>query len=107
MGEAMLDAEMYEEALDELREAVMDDEFAPQAFLIRGRCLLALGKDLEAMATLRAASMRRAVPAPLRIKIAGLKLLCDTAERMGVHLTLERYRQQLQQAEQELQKNSA
>ncbi len=106
IGEAMLDAEMHEEALDELHEAVKDDEFAPQAHLIRGRCLLALGKDLEAMAALRAATMRRAVPAPLRIKIAGLRLLCDTAERMGVHLTLERYRQQLQQAEQELQKNS-
>lgn len=107
LGEAMLDAGMYEEALDELLAAVKDDEFAPQAYLIRGRCLLEQGKDLEAMAELRAATLRRAVPAPPKIKVVGLKLLCETAERLGVHLTLERYRQQLKQAEQELQKASS
>lgn len=104
LGEAMLEAEMYEEALGELHHAIKDDEYAPQAHLIRGRCLLAMGKDLEAMAALRASTMRRAVTAPLKIKITGLRLLCDAAERMGVHLTLQRYRQQLEQAEKELQK---
>ena len=103
---AMLEAERYEEAIDELLEAAKDDEHAPQAHLMRGRCLLEKGKDLEAMVALRAATLRRAVPAPPKVKVAGLKLLCEIAERMGVHLTLERYRQQLEQAEQDLQKSS-
>ncbi len=107
LGEAMYDAEMYEEAFDELIAAIKDDEYSPQAHLIRGRCLLAMGKDLEAMVALRAAAMRRAVPAPARIKLAALKLLCETAQRLGVHLTLERYREQLKQLEQELQKTPA
>ena len=107
LGEAMYEAEMYDEALAELNKAANDDEFAPQAHLARGRCLLAMGKDLEAMVALRAATMRRAVPAPLPIKISGLKLLCDTAQRLGIDLTLQHYRQQLQQAEQELQKTPA
>ncbi len=107
LGEAMLEAEMYQESLDELNGAIEVDEFSPQAHLIRGRCLLAMGKDLEAMAELRAAALRRAVPAPLPIKITALKLLCDTAERLGIHLTLQRYRQQLQQAEEELQRTPA
>jgi tetratricopeptide (TPR) repeat protein len=106
LGEAMYDAQMYEEALAEMTTAANIDEYAPQAHLIRGRCLLALGKDLEAMSALRAATLRRAVPAPLRIKIAGLKLLCETAQRLGVDLTLQRYRQQLQVAEQELAGNT-
>lgn len=107
LGEAMYDAEMYEEALDELLAAIKVDEFSAQSHLIRGRCLLAMGKDLEAMTELRAVTMRRAVPAPPMLKVTGLRLLCDTAERLGVHLTLERYRQQLELAEKELQKSPA
>lgn len=102
LAEAMYDAGLYEPAIDELDSVLDNDELSPQAHLIRGRCLLALGKDLDAMVSLRACAMRRAVPAPLRIRLIALRLLCDAAERLGIDLTLRRYRQHLVTAEQEL-----
>ena len=59
-------------------------------------------KDVEAMASLRAASLRRSVVAPVRVRVAALRLLCETADRLGVTLTLAQYRQHLEKAEQEL-----
>lgn len=102
LAEAMLDAELYEAAIDELAPVVDHDEFASQAHLLRGRCLLATKKDFEAMASLRAASMRRAVIAPVKTRVLALRLLCETAERLGVELTLKQYRQHLAAAEKEL-----
>ena len=87
-GEAMYDAGMHQAAIDELETLLENDDLSPSAYLIRGRCLLALGKDVEAMASLRAASLRRSVVAPLRIRVIALRLLCETAERLGVTLTL-------------------
>ena len=107
LGEAMYDAEMYDAAIDELNHVLENDELSPAAYLVRGRCLLALGKDVEAMASLRAAALRRSVVAPVRTRIIALRLLCETAERLGVGLTLTHYRQHLQQAEQELAKQTS
>ncbi len=102
IAEAMIDMERYEEALTELAPAQEHDELSCQAHLLRARCLLALGNDAEALPALRAAALRRGVTAPPKIKLAALRLLVDVAERLGLTLTLERYRQQLHQAEQSL-----
>lgn len=106
LAEAMLEAELYEPAIDEANCVLDNDELSPQAHLIVGRCKLALGLDVEAMASLRAASMRRAVVAPLKTRILALRLLCDTAERLGVEMTLQNYRQHLAAAEKELASQS-
>jgi tetratricopeptide (TPR) repeat protein len=102
LAEAMYDAGLYEGAIEELQPSLDHDELSPAAYLIQGRCQLEMGKELEAMASLRAAALRRSVPAPLRTRVLSLRLLCDTAERLGVTLTLAQYRQHLQKAEQEL-----
>lgn len=102
LAEAMFDAGLYEGAMEELEPVLDRDDLSPTAHLIRGRCLLEMGKEIEAMASLRAAALRRAVVPPARIRAAALRLLCDTAERLGVNLTLDHYRQHLQKAEQEL-----
>jgi tetratricopeptide (TPR) repeat protein len=101
LAEAMTDAGMFEGAIDELDPVLDIDDLSANAFLIRGRCLLAMGKDVEAMAAFRASALRRAVVAPLKTRVIALRLLCETAERLGVALTLANYRKHLQQAEQE------
>ncbi|WP_246114547.1 tetratricopeptide repeat protein [Rubripirellula tenax] len=106
LAEAKYDAEMYEEAIDDLDIVLGNDEFSPSAYLLRGRCMLAMGKDLDAMVSLRACAMRRAVVAPLRTRVVALRLLCETADRLGIALTLATYRSHLQQAEQELAKQA-
>ncbi len=107
LSEAMYDAGMYEGAINELDTLLENDELSPAAYLVRGRCMLAMGKDVEAMASLRAASLRRSVVAPARTRVIALRLLCETAERLGVALTLAHYRKHLQQAESELAKQTA
>ena len=101
-AEAMYDAEMYEDAIVELNKVVNRDELSPLAYLIQGRCLLASGNEIQAMVVLRAVALRRTVVAPLKTRIIALKLLCETAEKLGVAFTLAKYRQHLTQAEQEL-----
>lgn len=105
LAEAYFDAGDFEDALTELDPTLKDDELAPSAYLLRGRCLLELGKDVDAMKSLRASALRRAVVAPLPIRIQALRLLCHAAERLGVLLTLEKYQQHLQHCEQELAKS--
>jgi tetratricopeptide (TPR) repeat protein len=107
LAEAMHDAGLHEGAMEELRPVLEHDEFSPTAHLIQGKCLLEMGKDVEAMASLRAAALRRSVVAPPRVRVAALRLLCDTAERLGVTLTLAQYRQHLHKAEQDLAELSA
>lgn len=107
LAEAMLDAGMYEAAVEKLQPVLEHEELSPTAHLVHGRCLLAMRKEVEAMVSLRAASLRRSVVAPPRIRVAALRLLCETADRLGLTLTLANYRQQLQQAEQELAKQTS
>ena len=59
------------------------------------------------MVALRAVALRRAVVAPLKTRIVALKLLCETAEKVGVALTLAKYKQHLAQAERELAQHIA
>ena len=102
LAEAMHDAELYEDAITTVDMVISRDELSAVAYLIKGRCLLASGNNLQAMVALRAVALRRAVVAPLKTRIIALKLLCETAEKLGVTLTLKKYRQHLAQAEQEL-----
>ena len=107
LGEAMLDAGMFEGAIEELEPLLEIDQFSPSAYLLRGKCLLGLNKDLDAMVELRACTLRRSVPAPLRLRTLALRLLCETAERLSIQLTLTRYRELLRQAETEFAKQIA
>jgi tetratricopeptide (TPR) repeat protein len=105
LAEALHDSGMHESAIDELEPVLESDDLSPTAYFIQGQCLLALGQEIEAMASLRSAAMRRSVVAPVRLRIAALRLLCDTAEKLGLTLTLQQYQQHLQMAEQELAKH--
>jgi tetratricopeptide (TPR) repeat protein len=107
LAEAMFDGGMYEGAINELELVLDNDDLSSMAYLVHGRCLLAMGKDVEAMASLRAASLRRSVVAPARTRVMALRLLCETADRLGVELTLENYRKHLQQAEQDFAKQTS
>ena len=107
LAEAMYDAEMYEDSIANLEQILDQDELSPIAYLIKGRCLLASGNHLQAMVALRAVALRRAVVAPLKTRIVALKLLCETAEKVGVALTLAKYKQHLAQAERELAQHIA
>ncbi|MDG2223270.1 MAG: hypothetical protein P8L85_17945 [Rubripirellula sp.] len=102
LAEAMYDADEFSDAIAELDDVLEMDELSPAAYLLRGRCLLQSGNDIDAMVALRAAAMRRAVVAPLPIRVLALRLLCEVAERLGVQQTLLQYQQQLQHTEQEL-----
>ena len=103
----MLEDDRHEDAIKELSRVLYVDEHSSHAHLILGRALLATGKDAQAMTALRAASLRRAIVAPMRVRVAALRLLCETARRLGVELTLTRYRESLHQAERELADSSA
>jgi thioredoxin-like negative regulator of GroEL len=107
LSEGLRDAGSHREAIEELEPVLARDDFSPTGYLIRGQCLLALDRPLDALASLRAAALRRSVVAPVRLRIVALRLMCDTAQRLGIALTLQRYQQLLQLAEQELIKQPA
>jgi tetratricopeptide (TPR) repeat protein len=102
LGEAYFDAEQYDDAVEVLRRITDRDDLSAVAYLIIGKSLLAESKDVEAMAALRACGTRRSVVAPARIRVVALRLLCDTAHRLGTGITLDRYRAALAIAEKEL-----
>lgn len=99
LAEALRDLGQNEEAIETLRPALDDDTEAPLAYLILGNCLQATGQDLEALAAWRACALRRAVPAPHRIRLAALRAAVDAAQRLGLDATLPLYRQSLRQCE--------
>ncbi|WP_442506678.1 tetratricopeptide repeat protein [Novipirellula sp. SH528] len=107
LAEAYVDSEQNDKAIEVINELVETDEYSPQAYLLKGKCLLSLGRDTEAMTALRAAGLRRTVVGPLPIRLAALRLLCETAERLGIELTLENYRRHLAIVEQDIAKISA
>jgi tetratricopeptide (TPR) repeat protein len=102
LGEAYFDAEQYDDAIEVLRRIIDRDDLSATAYLIIGKSLLAESKDVEAMAALRACGTRRSVVAPARIRVVALRLLCDTAHRLGTGVTLDRYKAALVIAEKEL-----
>jgi tetratricopeptide (TPR) repeat protein len=70
LGEAMLDADMTEQAIEELEPLLSLDDFSPPAFLLRGKCFLAMKRELDAMADFRACAMRRSVAAFASVSVA-------------------------------------
>jgi len=107
LGEALYEAELFDEAFLELGEIVDDPQHAPSAHLVRARCQIALKDDLAAMSSLRSCAMRRSMPAPPRIRAAALRMLCEIAQRLGIPLMLKRYRHRLEIAEDELEPANA
>ncbi len=101
IAEALFDLGQYQEASEELQACFGQDAFAPMAYLIHGKCQLELGNDVAALAALRAAAMRRAVPSPARIRVSALKLATEIAEKHHLALSVERYRHALELAEAE------
>lgn len=95
LAEAKFDAELFEDSYTEAGKVLKHDEFAPQAHFIRARCLLALNKELPAMKELRAVSLRRAVVAPVKLRVTSLKMLCELAEKLALEETGKHYEAQL------------
>ena len=79
---------MYEEALDELRKRLKDDEFAAAGPFASRTMPVGTGKGPGSHVRFAGRHHASSCSRTARTKIAGLKLLCETAERLGVHLTL-------------------
>lgn len=106
LAEATFDAELFDDAYEEAGRLLELDEFSPAAHFLRARCLLATGKDLEAMKELRVVALRRAVVAPERLRLTSLKLLCELANKLQLEATGQQYRDHLKRLEQQLDKST-
>lgn len=102
LAEALCDAEQFDEAIAALEPLLSGDDYGPQAYLIKGRCEIAMGQLIEALTSLRAAAMRREVPAPPKIRVAGLRLLRETATQLELTATAKHYRRLADEAAGEL-----
>ena len=92
LAEALRDIGQFEEAIREAEAAAQHEPVAPQALLIQGQCLQAIGRLLPALAAYRAAALRRSVPAPQRVRRIAMRSAMDVAERLGLNLSAARYR---------------
>lgn len=99
LGEALRDNGRFEEALQAVEPALASDSEAPAAHLIRGQCLVQMRRELEALAALRAAALRRATPAPRRIRVTALRIAATVSARLGLWATAERYLRGILQTE--------
>jgi tetratricopeptide (TPR) repeat protein len=104
VAEALYDLGMYKEACETLEPCLEVDSLSPSANLIRGKCLLDLGQDLDALACFRAVAMRRAVHAPAKLRANAMRLALEIAQRHNIALSVERYSHALELAEQDVQK---
>ena len=102
LAEALRDLNQPQEAINALEPALANDAEAPLAYLILGHCRVTLGDELGALAAYRHCAMRRAVPAPPRLRVTAMRLATEIAERLGLTASLPLYRQAWQQAESEL-----
>ncbi|MGV3486936.1 MAG: tetratricopeptide repeat protein [Planctomycetaceae bacterium] len=105
VAEALYDLGMFKEACEELQPCLEIDTLAPSANLIRGKCLLDMGNDLAALSALRSVALRRAVPAPAKLRVTALRLALEVAQRHHLELSVERYRHALETAEHDLAKD--
>jgi tetratricopeptide (TPR) repeat protein len=105
VAEALYDLGFYNEAFEETQPCTEVDSLSPSAYLIQGKCLLDLGKDLEALAAFRAAAMRRAVIAPPKTRLLAMRCALEIAQRHHLTLSAERYRHALETAEHDLAKS--
>jgi len=102
IGEALYDLELYAEACNELLPCFEADPYAAPAHLIQGKCLVALGDLLGALAAFRACGMRRTVAAPPKIRVSALSAALELANQLGLPLSVQRYAHAVELAEQEL-----
>jgi len=105
IAEALYDLGSYKEAHEETLPCTELDSLSPSAHLIRGKCLLDMGQDLEALAAFRAVAMRRAVIAPPKTRLLAMRCALEVAQRHHLTLSTERYRHALEIAEHDLAKS--
>ena len=96
LAESLRDLGDFEEAIRETEIAIRTMDVAPQAFLIRGQCFLAMDRPLEALSAWRSAALRRSVPAPEATKVAALQAAADTSLKHGLYSSAKRYLDELQ-----------
>ena len=104
IAEALYDLGMYQEAIEEVQPCLEVDAIACAAQLIRGKCLLDSGDDLQALTAFRAVAMRRAMVATPKIRSTAMRHALDIANRYHLTLSAERYRHALEAADSELVK---
>ncbi|WP_168566455.1 tetratricopeptide repeat protein [Crateriforma spongiae] len=107
LSEAHFDAGDFQNAIDAVQPALSCDDYSPQAFLMRARSELALGESESALKSLRLCALRREIIAPPKIRLAALRLLCDTARTLGLTATLKHYEKALHDVQSELQSDTA
>jgi tetratricopeptide (TPR) repeat protein len=104
VAEALYDLGMFKEAIEELQPCLDVDTLSCAAHLIRGKCLLDDGDDLQALAAFRAVAMRRSMVASAKIRSTAMRSALDIANRYNLTLSAERYRHAMEAAESELSK---
>jgi tetratricopeptide (TPR) repeat protein len=106
VAEALYDLGMFKEACEEVLPCLESDATSSAAHLIRGKCLLDMGQDLDALADFRAVAMRRAVPGPAKMRLTAMRYALDIAQRNQLALSIERYRHAMESAEHDLAKEA-
>ncbi len=101
LAEALRDLGEYREACEILSTVLDNDAEAPIAYLILGHCYHALGEELAALSAWRHAALRRAVPAPAKVRLTAMKAATELAQRLGLQHSLPLYQHAWKQAEQE------
>ncbi|XZE52974.1 tetratricopeptide repeat protein [Planctomycetaceae bacterium SH139] len=101
LGEALRDLGDYEEAIEAVAAASEHEAEAAQANLIQAQCQQTLGRHLEALASYRRAALRRAAPAPAKLRVVAMRAACSIATNLGLVASAEIYQQALRQAESE------
>ncbi len=103
LAEALKDMGLFQEAIEATEGLVGHETLAPTACLISGQCYQALGEPMKALPLYRAAALRRAAPAPARIRALAMRSAMELAEQQGLPHSLQRYERFLKLAEAELQ----
>lgn len=104
VAEAMYDLGMFKEAIEELQPCLQVDTLTCAAQLIRGKCLLDSGDDLQALSAFRAVAMRRSMVATPKIRSTAMRHALEIANRYHLTLSAERYRHAMEAADSELVK---
>lgn len=99
IAESLKELGRFDEALREAEAATENIQHAPAAHLIRGQCFQATNKLAEALVAYRAAAMRKACPAPPKVRVVAMHAAVDLATTLGFTQTKKLYMHHLQLAE--------
>jgi len=105
IAEALLDLELYNEAIEEVQPCLDSDALSPAASMIQGKCYSSLGQDIASLAAFRAVALRRTVSATPKVRLAAMRLAVDIARRHQLTLSVERYQHAIEIAEADLAKH--